>query len=34
MIPVIWFANIMLIHHCFMENWPIWRKETVPAGGR
>ncbi len=34
MIPVIWFANIMLIHHWFMDNWPMWRKETVPAGGR
>ena len=29
MIPTIWFINIMLINHWFMDNWPGWK--MVPA---
>jgi AAT family amino acid transporter len=25
MIPTIWFINIMLVHHWFMDNWPGWK---------
>lgn len=32
MIPVIWFVNIMLIHHWFMDNWPMWRKREHTIG--
>ncbi len=29
MIPTIWFINIMLIHHWFMDNWPAWKRTAV-----
>lgn len=29
MIPTIWFINIMLINHWFMDNWPGWK--LVPS---
>jgi AAT family amino acid transporter len=29
MIPTIWFINLMLINHWFMDNWPGWK--MVPA---
>ena len=36
MIPTIWFINIMLINHWFMDNWPGWKlvpaTETVQVG--
>lgn len=25
MIPMIWLVNIMLVHHWFMDNWPMWK---------
>lgn len=26
MVPTIWFINIMLVHHWFMDNWPGFKK--------
>lgn len=31
MIPTIWFINIMLINHWFMDNWPGWKLEFKTA---
>ncbi len=29
MVPTIWFINMMLIHHWFMDNWPGFKKIKV-----
>jgi AAT family amino acid transporter len=31
MVPTIWFINMMLVHHWFMDNWPGFKKEKVSA---
>lgn len=32
MVPTIWFINMMLIHHWFMDNWPGFKKaKAAPA---
>jgi len=34
MIPTIWFINIMLINHWFMDNWPGWKAVPVTRTAR
>ena len=34
MIPTIWFINIMLINHWFMDNWPGWKMVPASATAR
>ncbi|MDO9084874.1 MAG: hypothetical protein Q7U53_01600 [Anaerolineaceae bacterium] len=29
MVPTIWFINMMLVHHWFMDNWPGFKKVKV-----
>ena len=29
MVPTIWFINMMLVHHWFMDNWPAYKKVKV-----
>ncbi|QIZ75671.1 hypothetical protein [Ferrimonas lipolytica] len=32
MIPMIWLVNIMLVHHWFMDNWPMWSMQPKSVG--